>query len=136
MMAVGRVFLHPLWASPVRRLPAFEFIRRFLLHVLPDGFVKIRHVACRGSVLGNRTKKTKLLRCRQILGVTTPSAREATAEEVHAYFLKLVDGDHMSYSYHNQAISGIRFLFTYVLEKPYLLAKVPRPRSEKKLPVV
>ena len=25
---------------------AFEFIRRFLLHILPKGFVKIRHVAC------------------------------------------------------------------------------------------
>lgn len=54
------------------RLPAFEFIRRFLLHILPDGFVKIRHY----GVLSNRSKKTKLLRCRQILGVTTPSARE------------------------------------------------------------
>lgn len=64
------------WADRDRvkemRLPAFEFIRRFLLHVLPDGFVKIRHY----GVLSNRSKKTKLLRCRQILGVTTPSARE------------------------------------------------------------
>jgi hypothetical protein len=27
-------------------LPAFEFLRRFLLHALPDGFHRIRHVAC------------------------------------------------------------------------------------------
>ncbi len=54
------------------RPPAFEFIRRFLLHVLPDGYVKIRHC----GILSNRIKKTKLLRCRQILGVATPSAPE------------------------------------------------------------
>ena len=42
----------------------------------------------------------------------------------------------VSYSYHNQAISGIRFLYTYVLEKPHLLSKIPRPKREKKLPVV
>lgn len=31
-------------------LDAFEFIRRFLLHILPDGFVKIRHL----GILANR----------------------------------------------------------------------------------
>lgn len=63
-------------------------------------------------------------------------AQEATSQEIYAYFLKLLDQERMSYSYHNQTISAIRFLYTYVLEKPYLLAKVPRPRPEKKLPVV
>ena len=42
----------------------------------------------------------------------------------------------MSYSYHNQAISGIRFLYTHVVETPHLLTKVPRPRTVKKLPLV
>jgi hypothetical protein len=37
-------------------LPAFEFIRRFLVHVLPDSFVKIRHY----GLLSNRNRKTKL----------------------------------------------------------------------------
>ena len=34
-------------------LPAFEFIRRFLLHILPEGLVKIRHVACPEPVLSS-----------------------------------------------------------------------------------
>jgi hypothetical protein len=46
-------------------LDAFEFIRRFLLHVLPDGFMKIRHY----GILSNRSRKTKLRRCKQLLGV-------------------------------------------------------------------
>ncbi|NIM98226.1 MAG: IS91 family transposase [candidate division Zixibacteria bacterium] len=45
-------------------LEAFEFIRRFLLHILPDQFVKIRHY----GILSNRNRKTKLLRCKQVLG--------------------------------------------------------------------
>lgn len=48
-------------------LDVFEFIRRFLLHVLPDQFVKIRYY----GILSHRNRKTKLLRCRKILGVLT-----------------------------------------------------------------
>jgi hypothetical protein len=44
-------------------LDAQEFIRRFLLHVLPDGFMRIRHF----GVLANRAKKQALARCRQLL---------------------------------------------------------------------
>jgi len=40
-----------------------EFIRRFLMHVLPKGFVKIRHY----GILSNSSKKKKLALCRRIL---------------------------------------------------------------------
>ena len=46
-------------------LDAFEFIRRFLLHVLPDGFMKVRHY----GLLSNRNRKTKLDLCKAFLGV-------------------------------------------------------------------
>lgn len=39
-----------------------EFIRRFLMHVLPKGFVKIRYY----GVLANRNKKTKLSLCKYL----------------------------------------------------------------------
>ena len=45
-------------------LDAFEFMRRFLLHVLPHRFVKIRHY----GLLSTRNRKTKLPRCQQLLG--------------------------------------------------------------------
>jgi hypothetical protein len=44
-------------------LEAQEFIRRFLLHVLPDGFVRIRHF----GFLANRSKKQALAQCRKLL---------------------------------------------------------------------
>ena len=44
-------------------LEAQEFIRRFLLHVLPDGFMRIRHF----GILANRSKKQVLAQCRKLL---------------------------------------------------------------------
>ena len=44
----------------VMTLDAVEFIRRFLLHVLPSGFVKIRHF----GLLANRNRRRALALCR------------------------------------------------------------------------
>ncbi len=49
-------------------LSAAEFIRRFLLHVLPDGFQRIRYY----GFLSNRYRQQKLAQCRQLLGMPTP----------------------------------------------------------------
>jgi len=49
-------------------LSAEEFIRRFLLHVLPRGFHRIRYY----GFLGNRYRKEKLEHCRQLLNMTPP----------------------------------------------------------------
>jgi hypothetical protein len=43
-------------------LKALEFIRRFLMHILPKRFVKIRHY----GLLANRNRKTKLALCRKL----------------------------------------------------------------------
>ena len=44
-------------------LPVEEFIRRFLLHVLPESFVRIRYF----GLLSNRHRKGNLARCREWL---------------------------------------------------------------------
>lgn len=49
----------------IMTVSADEFIRRFLLHVLPDGFHRIRYY----GFLGNRYRQQKLARCRQLLGM-------------------------------------------------------------------
>jgi len=53
-------------------LKADEFIRRFLLHVLPNGFQRIRYF----GFLGNRYRKEKLALCRQLLGMAEKPAYE------------------------------------------------------------
>jgi hypothetical protein len=60
-------------------LPAEEFIRRFLLHVLPNGFQRIRYY----GFLCNRYREQKLARCRELLG--TPMVASATCEPSDDY---------------------------------------------------
>ena len=53
-----------------------EFLRRFLLHVLPKGFVRIRHF----GLLANRARKAKLAHCRTLLGTLAPRERPPNVE--------------------------------------------------------
>ena len=62
-------------------LEAQEFIRRFLLHVLPDGFQRIRHY----GFLGNRYRQAKLALCRQLLGMALTLATLASPQEQPDY---------------------------------------------------
>ena len=56
-------------------LAAVEFIRRFLLHILPSGFVKIRHF----GFLANRNRSSALALCRQHLRTSSNADRLAPA---------------------------------------------------------
>jgi hypothetical protein len=56
--------------SKVMTLEATEFIRRFLLHILPSGFVRIRQF----GFLANRARGKKLALCRALLGVVPPQS--------------------------------------------------------------
>jgi hypothetical protein len=60
-------------------IAAQEFIRRFLLHVLPDSFVRIRHY----GFLANRCKRQDMAKCRELLGLSAdlPAVPEETAQE-------------------------------------------------------
>ena len=60
--------------SKVMTLAADEFIRRFLLHTLPDGFHRIRHY----GFLANGHRAAKLVLCRKLLAVpiAEPSAEQ------------------------------------------------------------
>jgi hypothetical protein len=61
--------------SPTKtmRLKGVEFLRRFLMHVLPRGFVRIRHYGW----LANRKRGENLARCRRLLGVAEPQCGAA-----------------------------------------------------------
>ena len=69
-------------------LEAVEFIRRFLLHVLPKGFMRIRHY----GFLANRCKQENLIKCRQLLNVTQPLC-EAEQISIQQLMLELTGVD-------------------------------------------
>jgi hypothetical protein len=55
-------------AVKVMTLDGVEFVRRFPQHVLPTGFVRIRHY----GLLANRDREEKLARCRALLAASAP----------------------------------------------------------------
>jgi hypothetical protein len=58
-------------------LDAIEFIRRFLLHVLPGGFVRIRQF----GFLANRARRGKLMLCRVLPGIPAAPAKTAATHQ-------------------------------------------------------
>ena len=60
-------------------LTAPEFIRRFLLHILPPRFVKIRHY----GLMAPRNAKTKLEQARALLSLKTLGADESIGQELN-----------------------------------------------------
>ena len=64
-----------------------EFIRRFLLHVLPRGFTRLRHY----GLLANRQRARKLARCRTLLA--QPKLELSEPESTEAMMLRLTGID-------------------------------------------
>ncbi len=67
-------------------LTGTEFIRRFLMHILPPGFMKIRHY----GILAGRNRSTKLAHCQRIMKII-PSKKSSdyTAFEFLIKFMRL-----------------------------------------------
>ena len=68
-------------------LDAHEFIRRFLLHVIPKGFVRVRHF----GFLANRSKGL-LAKCRQLLDLN-PALPKLPSKSVQELMLQLTGID-------------------------------------------
>ena len=66
-------------------LKAEEFIRRFLLHVLPERYVRIRHF----SLLANRNRKDSIALCRKIVGDKTVPKENCKKETWQEQLLRI-----------------------------------------------
>jgi hypothetical protein len=72
----------------VLNLEADEFIRRFLLHVLPTGFMRIRHY----GLIANCAKRASLANARSALGYQSPLP-EKQPESIEALWLRVAQFD-------------------------------------------
>jgi len=70
-------------------LDVFEFIRRFFLHILPPGFVRIRYY----GIMSNRNRNKKLKQCRELLGVHSPEELEKIPMDWKDLLLELTGFD-------------------------------------------
>ena len=69
-------------------LPAVEFIRRFLLHVVPKRFVRIRYV----GLLSNRMRALNIELCRQLLKVKPEEVPQPAEQEGYVELLRQLFG--------------------------------------------
>ena len=69
-------------------LDAYEFIRRFLLHVLPDGFVRMRYY----GLLANCHRARELQRCRELLNVSGAPDTDTSQEQTWVELLVALTG--------------------------------------------
>jgi len=67
--------------TKVMTLPSDEFIRRFLMHILPNGFMRIRHY----GLLANRCRKAALEKIRKILAQPAKVEEKPKTGEVGDY---------------------------------------------------
>lgn len=68
-------------APKLMSLDPHEFIRRFLMHSLPDGFHRIRHY----GFLANGCRRTRIATIRQLLATTKPEPTAATGETTSSF---------------------------------------------------
>jgi hypothetical protein len=61
----------------IMTLDSVEFVRRFLMHVLPPGFVRVRHY----GLLANRHRQEKLARCRELIGAAKAQQADTVPTE-------------------------------------------------------
>jgi hypothetical protein len=78
-------------------LPTLEFIRRFLQHVLPSGFIKIRHY----GILANRNRRACIARVRLLLCIH-PAPEPVTPQAWHELLRALTGTDPFTCPYCNQ----------------------------------
>jgi|TARA_B110000967_G_scaffold99985_1_gene102682 hypothetical protein len=68
----------------VMRLTTDEFIRRFLMHVLPDGFHRIRHY----GLLASAQRKTNIAKVRALIGASPPEQEPPSEDDPTPFTLR------------------------------------------------
>jgi hypothetical protein len=96
-------------------ITAIEFIRRFLLHSLPRGFVRIRHY----GFLANRSRSKNLSAIRRLMGVSDPPEKHFASVEEMMHKLTGIDI--------NLCPSCHKGRMQQLLEIPSGLARPPNP---------
>lgn len=64
------------------------------------------------------------------------SPDELTKEDIRSYLVHLVEAKRVSWSWFNQAVCALRFLYRVTLDRGDIVPHIPYPRTPKKLPVV
>lgn len=107
--------------EPMQRPGLFETVRREM---------KLRNYS-------HKTAKAYLSCLRRFVQYAHPKhPREATDGDLRGFLLFLIEREHYAAATINQVINALRFLYVDLYGRPMALGTLPRPRKERKLPVV
>lgn len=104
----------------IEQLSTSEFTRRFLQHVLPTGFKRIRHY----GLLANCHKKEKLAQCR--LALQMPQPQTAIVESVQAFMLRVSQIDILRCPHCGQGVLQVVEVIMAVKHQPAFATGPPR----------
>jgi hypothetical protein len=104
--------------SGTMELSGCEFVRRFLLHALPKGFVRIR----RYGILANAQREDGLARCRTLLGMEIPGPEGPTPNPDDPEETDLPAGSH---SRCPACQTGTMRVIDWIPPEPYTAARAP-----------
>ena len=82
------------------------------------------------------TQRLYLTRVAQFAAHYDQCPSQLGAEEVKTYLHHLIETRNVSWSFFNQAVCALRFIYQVTLERPEMIPHLPFPRQEKRLPTV
>jgi integrase/recombinase XerD len=82
------------------------------------------------------TQKLYITRVAQFAAYYGQCPSKMGAEEAKRYCHHLIETEEVSWSFFNQAVCALRFLYKVTLERPEMIPHLPFPRQEKRLPTV
>lgn len=81
-----------------------------------------------------KTRKLYLGHIKRFASFIDKNISNVESQEIKKYILFLLDEDHVSHTYANQAISALKHVFNDILKKDTYIDSLPRPKKENKLP--
>jgi len=83
-----------------------------------------------------RTQATYIQHVARFAAYFGKSPDELTKEDIRSYLVHLVQAKRVSWSWFNQAVCALRFLYRVTLDRGDIVPHIPYPRTSKKLPTV
>lgn len=112
-----------------------------IFDVLKSDLEKKRYISKMKDVLdlkgySDKTKNTYINQLNLFFDFSRKDAELISEKDIKTYLLYLLEEKKCSHSYVNQALSSLKFLYNYILEREDIVIKIPRPKRTKKLPKV
>jgi integrase/recombinase XerD len=108
-----------------------------MIHKRPPGLLETFRREMRLRNYSQKTIKAYISCVRKLVSHHLPRhPRDLQDEDIRAFILHLIEVENFEAASVHQVINALRFLYVELYRRPMVLGNIPRPRKERKLPVV